>query len=49
MVMCWGKMFLLHVAFVDSSGRMRVVDGRLCLIREGIYISDSIISDFMIV
>lgn len=34
--------------YVDS-GRMRVVDGRLCLTREGIYISDSIISDFMIV
>ena len=34
--------------YVDS-GRMRVVDGRLSLTREGIYISDSIISDFMIV
>ena len=34
--------------YVDS-GRMRVVDGRLCLTREGIYISDLIISDFMIV
>ena len=41
---------LLRLArkYVDS-GRMRVVDGRLCLTREGIYISDSIISDFMIV
>ena len=34
--------------YIDS-GRMRVVDGRLSLTREGIYISDSIISDFMIV
>ena len=34
--------------YVDS-GRMRVLDGRLSLTREGIYISDSIISDFMIV
>ena len=34
--------------YVDS-GRMKVVDGRLCLTREGVYISDSIISDFMIV
>ena len=32
-----------------ESGRMKVVDGRLSLTREGIYISDSIISDFMIV
>lgn len=34
--------------YVDG-GRMKVVDGRLCLTRDGIYISDSIISDFMIV
>ena len=34
--------------YIDS-GRMKVVDGRLSLTREGIYISDSIISDFMIV
>ena len=34
--------------YVDS-GRMKVVDGRLCLTRDGVYISDSIISDFMIV
>ncbi len=34
--------------YVDG-GRMKVVDARLCLTRDGIYISDSIISDFMIV
>ena len=34
--------------YVDS-GRMKVEDNRLCLTRDGIYISDSIISDFMIV
>ena len=34
--------------YIDS-GRMKVVDGHLSLTREGIYISDSIISDFMIV
>ena len=34
--------------YIDS-GRMKLVDGHLSLTREGIYISDSIISDFMIV
>jgi oxygen-independent coproporphyrinogen-3 oxidase len=34
--------------YVDS-GRMQILDNRLSLTREGIYISDSIISDFMIV
>ncbi len=34
--------------YIDS-GRMEVVDNRLSLTRDGVYISDSIISDFMIV
>ena len=34
--------------YVDS-GRMKVVNNRLSLTRDGVYISDSIISDFMIV
>ena len=34
--------------YVDSE-RMQILDNRLSLTREGIYISDSIISDFMIV
>ena len=34
--------------YVDS-GRMQIIDNHLSLTRAGIYVSDSIISDFMIV